>query len=90
MLRRHGCVKNGLYIYKSPPSGPRVSNCVTKDLFDIWPFKADYKDDNVIYLIKSEEGEPVTSANATKLNTPVTILGKEGQNKNPFVKPTHK
>ena len=70
MLRRHGCVKNGLYIYESPPSGPRASNSVTKDLADIWPFKADYKDDNVIYLIKSEEGEPVTSANATKLNIP--------------------
>ena len=43
---------------------------MTKDLADIWPFKADYKYDDVIYLIKSEESEPVTSANATKLNTP--------------------
>ena len=64
---------------------------MTKDLADIWPFKADYKYDDVIYLIKSEESEPVTSANATKLNTPVTILGeRKGQHKTPFVKPTHK
>ena len=64
---------------------------MTKDLADIWPFQADYKYDDVIYLIKSEESEPVTSANATKLNTPVTILREiKGQNKNTFVKPTCK
>ena len=61
---------------KAQPSGPRASNSVTKDLADIWPFKADYEYDDVIYLIKSEEEGPVTSAKATKLQTPVTILGK--------------
>ena len=32
---------------KAQPSGPRASNSVTKDLADIWPFKADYEYDDV-------------------------------------------
>ena len=70
------CKMGFIFINAHPPSELRASNSVTTDLADKRPFKADYKYDNVIYLIKSEEGEPVTSANATHLNTPVTIFEK--------------